>query len=211
MTERIKFFELGEIIIYLMSDIGNHELIIQTVKAAQKKLGRWWSPSMAFAGIIFGHDQSVVFDAMKFRDLDSMLAVGYIWIDTEKMSSQQEIAKTIYHEVGHVLFSKCDKCAKRLLSEYIEKRTSLFNTLKLLGYKHNSTPEMLSDPALDTLLNSIGYPKVNIWLDGMVLDAYGLTSLNEYFATLFEHYMLGEKDKIREVSKSFPGALSSLK
>jgi len=50
------------------------------------------------------------------------------------------------------------------------------------------------------LYKQIGYEKLEIFLSGLFIRPYSITSLNEYFATGFEEYYLGDRRDLKKIS-----------
>ena len=50
------------------------------------------------------------------------------------------------------------------------------------------------------LYKGVGYEKLNNFTVGLFVNAYSVTSLNEYFASGFEGYFLGDRAHLRKVS-----------
>jgi hypothetical protein len=198
------FQELQGIAVYIMPDAQEPERFMKYLQGACRRLGTWWAPSPALGGIVAGQSRGQSFEVLKFRDLDAMLAAGYLWIDSSKAVTQDDVTRIVAHELGHALFRAYPRCRSLLSAEFEAKQKELFQKLSALGYAIPQT-------SLDTFFQEIGYKKMNTWMDGIVLDVYGLTSIDEYFATLFERFILGEKDKIRDVSKAFTSALRAIK
>ena len=52
----------------------------------------------------------------------------------------------------------------------------------------------------DYLYGTVGYPILQTLSIGLFPDAYGITSIREYFASGFEMYFLGDRDYLKKIS-----------
>ena len=50
------------------------------------------------------------------------------------------------------------------------------------------------------LYKNIGYDKLRTISSGLFYSPYAITALREYWANGFENYLLGDKDKLKELS-----------
>ena len=50
------------------------------------------------------------------------------------------------------------------------------------------------------MYNDIGYDKLRIISSGLFYSPYAITSLREYWANGFENYLLGDRERLKDLS-----------
>jgi hypothetical protein len=196
--------------VYLIAGSLSVQLVSDALKYVRTRLGKWLDKDFV-NGIIIGDSKETVYNVMKIRDLDSMYVDGQIFVLASEVNSSQELINIIVHEVAHAIYRQHPEIAEGFKGEYLLKRKNLM--FKLMQNGVDTTYFELENPLtynleFDNMLLGLGYKTINRWMSGDVIDSYGLNSLEEYFASNFEHYFMGEKERIKELSPKF---LMSLK
>tara|TARA_Y100001938_G_scaffold150488_1_gene241645 strand:+ start:1787 stop:2461 length:675 start_codon:yes stop_codon:yes gene_type:complete len=135
---------------------------------------------------------------------------GAIYV-TNDQKNEKDMIDDIIHEYAHALEHAHGEIIyedETLDKEFLNKRLNLEKRI-LYDYPEAAKYNFFSteyDKELDNFFfNDVGYDKLNRYINGLFLDSYSTTSVNEYFATAFEHYFLTDQ---REIKKICPKAFS---
>ena len=137
------------------------------------------------------------------RTFNAMYKDNAIYISPEQ-DNEEDLLDDIVHEIAHsfekeyydILYK--DEMLER---EFLGKRNTLHYlidkpTLNKLYY--NSTEY---NAKFDNhMYNDIGYDKLRIISSGLFYSPYAITSLREYWANGFENYLLGDRERLKDLS-----------
>ena len=135
------------------------------------------------------------FDEFEKRSANAFYDSGTIYI-TNIQDNEEDMFDDIIHEISHSLeeahgyFIYGDKKVK---DEFLKKRAFLHDLLWKLDFKVPKS--FFSDVEYNTefddfLHKKIGYSKLSPICRGLFVNAYAVTSLREYFATMFTEFYL---------------------
>lgn len=143
-------------------------------------------------------------EEMERRKINAIFVDGVIYVSPEQ-SNNHDLLDDIVHEIAHSveLNNKTeiyyDNCVE---NEFITKRTMLSRLLTNFGYK---IPIEFNDnidynEELDLfLLNEVGYNILEKVVNGIFMNAYSVTSIQEYWAVAFEKYFLGDYRDVKRL------------
>ena len=144
------------------------------------------------------------FDVFKKRNTNAAYSDGAIYISNNQ-DNEKDLLDDIIHELGHALIEKDkinifgDGLIKR---EFIAKRNALKRILKSRGYHvpHSFNTTSFSQEVDDFLYKEVGYKKLATISDGLFINPYASTSLEEYFSSGLENYFLGKLPLLKSIS-----------
>jgi len=137
------------------------------------------------------------------REYNAMYKDGAIYLSPDQ-DNEKDLLDDILHELAHAVEKKHaqeiygDGFLER---EFVAKRLSLFFLLGDEDYdlNHYQNPEY--DYKFDQhLYKGIGYDKLRTISSGLFYSPYAITALREYWANGFENYLLGSRNKLKELS-----------
>lgn len=143
-------------------------------------------------------------DFPELTDRNAVYLDGAIYI-TNREPTIDDFLENIVHEVAHSLEESgdVDLYANSLKNEFLSKRLKLKQILDGAGY-HRDVEEYLdidfSSSFDDFLAQEIGYPELVALTMGLFVSPYGATSLKEYFANGFEHYIVDNPQLVKKIS-----------
>jgi len=153
------------------------------------------------------------FDVFKKKNTNAAYMDGAIYLSSDQ-ETEKDLLDDIIHELGHALIEKeninifGDGLIKR---EFSSKKTTLKRVLRSKGYDipkfFNSTsfsPEMD-----DFLYKGIGYEALKPMINGLFMNPYAVTSLEEYFTSGMEDYFLGKSLLLKSISPALFNKLES--
>ena len=149
------------------------------------------------------------FDDLNKRNIQAMLKDNSIWVSSNNIKNfltEKSITNSIMHEIAHSLeksFEKSLYSDGKLKNEYNSKKKRLFDTLKHhdydvfkdLFFKDNNISELD-----DFLYKRVGYDKLAIFVNGLFLTPYSVTTLREYFASGFQAFFSNDRDYLKDIS-----------
>jgi len=156
---------------------------------------------------IYGLDTIYIgdFDFFKKNDTNARYHDGSIHISNEQ-DDEEDMVDDIIHEIAHhventYMFEIYSDGA--IEKEFLNKR--IYTESILRNQDYDTAPlEFLnleySEQMDNFLYKQIGYEKLEIFLSGLFIRPYSITSLNEYFATGFEEYYLGDRRDLKKIS-----------
>lgn len=160
------------------------------------------SPVMQTADAICVGD----FFFLKKRQVEALFDDRTIYI-TNVQESESEFLKNLVHELAH----GCEETYYgdiyedgTIKEEFVNKRNRMYEILSAYGY--NQMPkESYLNPEYDEnfdlfLYKTVGYPKLDSFLNGLFLSPYAATSLREYFANGFEKFFLQNPEEVAKIS-----------
>lgn len=146
------------------------------------------------------------FPELKARNVQSAYLEGAIYVTTEGQTDDG-IFDSIVHEIAHSLetvYGQQIYQADDIAAEFVGKRKILLDKLRARDI-------VIKDPSIfvqtefnkqfdEFLYKVLGYDLLNQICVGIFISGYAVTSLNEYFASGFEHYYLGDRDYLQKIS-----------
>lgn len=141
-------------------------------------------------------------DELTERELEAFYDSGAIYI-TNTLSENIDYIENIVHENAHAIEERDGLQIygdQKIQNEFIGKRKRLFHKIKSEGYGISDidfmNPEFQHD--LDNFLyREIGYDNLNYLINGLFVNPYAATSINEYFSSGVEKYFLSVDDRQR--------------
>jgi hypothetical protein len=128
---------------------------------------------------------------------------GAIYISPEQ-DNEADLLDDIIHEIAHsfekeyynILYEDED-----LEREFLGKRKTLYFLLdeSLLDMVYFKNPNY-NAKFDDYMYNNVGYDKLRSLSSSLFYSPYAITSLREYWANGFENYLLGDREKLRDLS-----------
>ena len=190
-----------------LPDNVNLESVIQKV---EKALPSWVTDEIDV--IYIGH-----FDIFDERSINSLYADGAIYI-TNDQDNELDMVDDLMHEAAHAIESPYGSIiyeSGELESEFLNKRMKLFQLLKGQDFEISNARQMFlnteySQEFDNFLYKDVGYDLLNNLLIGVYLRPYAATSINEYFATGFTEYYLGDRVYLKEICPKLYNILDEL-
>ena len=144
------------------------------------------------------------FEFLNQRDLEAMYKDGAIYI-SNSILSDKDLIENILHETAHSLELPMGSYIYgdgRLNFEFLGKRKRLRD---LLDVEDITQYENFLDTEYNLefdkfLYQTIGYPKLKSFTNGLFHTPYAVTSLREYWASGFEDYFLGNSEILKNIS-----------
>ena len=146
------------------------------------------------------------FEEFHERNINAMFKDGAVYV-TNAQSSNDDMIDDIVHEIAHSVEGlygyEIYALEPNITREFRNKRLKLKQLLKsqkieTQGYDFGDVEYNLQFD--DYLYSTVGYPVLQALSAGLFPDAYGVTSIREYFASGFEMYFLGDRDYLRKIS-----------
>ena len=137
------------------------------------------------------------------RTFNAMYKDNAIYISPEQ-DNEEDLLDDIVHEIAHSFEKEYYDVLYKdgtLEREFLGKRNTLHYlvdkpTLNKLYY--NSTEY---NAKFDNhMYNDIGYDRLRIIASGLFYSPYAITSLREYWANGFENYLLGDRERLKDLS-----------
>jgi len=154
---------------------------------------------------------SPVFDE---REVNAFYQDSTLYISNEQ-DDLNDIIDDIVHEFAHALevyFESELYGDGQIKDEFLKKRTLLKHILKYEGLDVDNYDFNMLDYTKtldDFFYKTVTYEKINnLTNHGLLITPYAITSLQEYFATGFEEYILGDG---RELSNISPKLFAKIK
>lgn len=145
------------------------------------------------------------FSFLEEKDVNAMYMDSAIYI-TNNQSSEEDMIDDIIHEIAHSVEELTGEILYfdgEIEREFLGKRKYLCSLLNSEGFKipFESCLELEYDEHFDKFLyQNVGYEVLTSLTMGLFYSPYGATSLREYFANGFEHYFLGDKEYLKNIS-----------
>jgi len=144
------------------------------------------------------------FDLLKQRDIAALYYHDTIYISNDQ-EDENDVFDDLVHEIAHAIESSKKEhiyADLNLESEFIKKRLQVYDLLIELKFdiewQDMSSPDY--EKKLDFFLHkTVGYDILAHVINGIFVSPYSVTSLREYWAKGFEHYLLGKSLDLRDV------------
>ena len=137
------------------------------------------------------------------REFNAMFKDGAIYLSPDQ-DNEADLLDDILHEVAHAVEKIHENKIYgdgRLEGEFVAKRKYLYY---FIGDKEYDL-EAYANPEYDNdfdqhLYKNIGYDKLRAVSSELFYSPYAATALREYWANGFENYLLGVREKLKEIS-----------
>jgi hypothetical protein len=138
------------------------------------------------------------------KHFNAMYKDGTIYVSNEQ-DDEADMADDIVHEIAHSLErSNYDDiyADQALENEFLGKRKHLHHLIpanQRANMVHFLNPDY--DESFDMYLyKDLGYPLLRGLTSELFYSPYAITALKEYWANGFEHYFLGDRGKLKDIS-----------
>ena len=144
-------------------------------------------------------------DEFDTREVNAVYKDGVFYISNQQ-SSSQDLIDDIIHEFAHHMETITpediygDESLKR---EFLRKRKQLKFEIQSEGYRvegYNFGNLKYDENFDEFLYKRLGKTALRMMTSGIFVRPYAAVSLREYFATGFEAYYLGKRDKLKKIS-----------
>jgi hypothetical protein len=147
------------------------------------------------------------------REFNAMFKDGAIYLSPSQ-DDEKDLLDDIVHEVAHAVEEQNQEkiYSDRLIErEFVAKRRTLYHLLddKTFNLSIFLTPQY-SYKFDNYLYKNIGYDKLRTISSQLFYSPYAITSLREYWANGFENYLLGNREKLKELSPMLYYKIESL-
>jgi hypothetical protein len=155
------------------------------------------------------------FSFLNEKDVNATYLDGAMYI-SNKQSSEDDMIDDFVHEIAHAaeeILGEEIYFDNELESEFLGKRERLCFLLGSEGYK--IPLEVCANAEYDEkfdkyLYQNVGYEKLTNITMGLFYSPYAATSLREYFANGFEHYFLGDREYLKNLSPNLYNKIVSI-
>ena len=137
------------------------------------------------------------------RSFNAMYKDRAIYLSPEQ-DNETDLLDDVVHEIAHSLEGEYQDDIYGdgdLEREFLAKRNTLHYlvdkpTLNKLYYNSSEYNAKFDN----YMYNEIGYDRLRIISAGLFYSPYAITSLREYWANGFENYLLGDKERLKDLS-----------
>ncbi len=137
------------------------------------------------------------------RTFNAMYKDGAIYISPYQ-DNEEDLLDDIIHEISHSLEKAYQEHIYKdeyLEREFLAKRRTLYHLINDYKMPNAEWNNINYSPEFDNYLyNDIGYDKLRAISSSLFYSPYAITSLREYWANGFENYLLGDKQKLKDIS-----------
>ena len=203
-----RHFRFGNVPVYQKDQLPDNVDAQAIFRSVEKLI-----PSKLFSGlkgVQIGHQE--VFDD---REANALYRDGVFYI-TQDQDNAADLIDDIVHEFAHhaeVLYPEQIYGDQKIKKEFLKKRYELEFELKSEGYwtQEYDFKNLKFDEDFDQFLyKRVGKNLLRMITSGMFIRPYGSVSLREYFATGFEQYFLGSKQKLKKISPELYNKIDEL-
>jgi len=155
------------------------------------------------------------FDHFDKNNTNAFYENGAIYT-TNKQANEMDLIDDIVHELAHSIEEFAGDVIYadgNIENEFLGKRKILYHFLKSEGYDVNLADflNLEYDRKFDEFLyKNVGYERLTFLTVGLFASPYGATFLKEYFANGFEHYFVGDREHIKNLSPSVYNKIEEL-
>lgn len=208
IKDTTRHFKFGNVSVFLRDELPdniNGQAIFKSIEDL--------IPSKFFVdlkGVEIGHHE--IFDD---RDANAVYKDGVFYI-TNKQENSADLIDDIIHEFAHhveMLYPEEIYADQKVKKEFLKKRSELEFELRSEGYwtEDYDFHNLKYNRELDNYLyKRVGNNLLKMITTGMFVRPYASVSLREYFATGFEQYFLGNKEKVKRISPELYNKLEEL-
>ena len=146
------------------------------------------------------------FEEFQERNINAFFKDGAVYV-TNSQTDNSDMIDDIVHEIAHsvenVYGYEIYAVEPNITQEFRNKRLQLEKLLlqQGVGTQGFDFSDVEYSPEFDDYLyKTVGYPLLQTLSLGRFPDAYGFTSIREYFASGFEAYFLGNREYLKKVS-----------
>jgi len=145
------------------------------------------------------------FPFLKEKDINAIYMDNAIYVANDQ-SNEEDMIDDIIHETAHSVEEFAGEelyFDGEVEREFLGKRKRLCSLLAAEGFKipSESCLELEYNEDFDQFLyQNVGYEALTNISMGLFYSPYAATSLREYFANGFEHYFLGDKKYLKNIS-----------
>ena len=146
------------------------------------------------------------FEEFQERNINAFFIDGAVYV-TNSQTDNSDMIDDIVHEIAHsvenVYGYEIYAVEPNITQEFRNKRLQLEKLLlqQGVGTQGFDFSDVEYSPEFDDYLyKTVGYPLLQTLSLGRFPDAYGVTSIREYFASGFEAYFLGNREYLKKVS-----------
>lgn len=143
----------------------------------------------------------------KRRNINAIFKDDVVYV-TGKQDSSEDFLDDIVHELGHGIEEKYRDLIYgdgHLENDFLQKRVKVYNKyFKKSGLDNKKLYNLFIHPEYskeldDFFYRDIGYDKLRNMTNDLFMTPYGITSLREYWANTFENFVLGQKERAKEI------------
>ena len=203
-----RHFRFGNVPVYQKDQLPDNVDAQAIFRSVEKLI-----PSKLFnglKGVQIGHQE--VFDD---REANALYKDGVFYI-TQDQDNSADLIDDIVHEFAHhaeVLYPEQIYGDQKIKKEFLKKRYELEFELRSEGYwtQEYNFKNLKFDEDFDQFLyKRVGKNLLRMITCGMFIRPYASVSLREYFATGFEQYFLGSKQKLKKISPELYNKIDEL-
>ena len=137
------------------------------------------------------------------RTFNAMYKDGAIYISPDQ-DNEEDLLDDVVHEIAHSLEKQYQEEIygdEMLEREFLAKRNTLYYLVDEPTVNKSVWQEPNYSPKFDNhLYNNIGYDKLRAVSSQLFYSPYAITSLREYWANGFENYLLGDRQRLKDLS-----------
>jgi len=143
----------------------------------------------------------------KQRNINAMFKDGVVYV-TGNQDSSEDFLDDIVHELAHGIEEKHGNLIygdKQIENDFLQKRVEVYNKyFKKSGLDNKTLYNLFIQPEYskeldDFFYKDIGYDKLRNMTNDLFMTPYGITSLREYWANTFENFVLGQKERAKQI------------
>ena len=198
----------GTVDMYIINPLPKNVDVLTVIEKVEKII----PPHIAqkTEGIYVGN-----FKEFEEKQVNAMYKDGTIYISSDQ-DDNDDMIDDIIHEFAHhveMLYPEEIYGDGKIKQEFRKKRSELEFELRSEGYWTDEFNflDLKYDYELDDFLyKRVGKNLLRMITTGMFVRPYASVSLREYFATGFEQYFLGNKEKVKRISPELYNKLEEL-
>tara|TARA_R110000824_G_scaffold153926_17_gene325784 strand:+ start:2098 stop:2799 length:702 start_codon:yes stop_codon:yes gene_type:complete len=151
----------------------------------------------------------------KNRSFNATFKDGAIYV-TNRQDDYDDLVDDIVHEMAHSIertpeFNELIYGDNSVESEFLAKRKTLYYLLD----EPSSTMLYYLSPDYNKqfdnyLYTKIGYDKLRVISSGLFYSPYAITALKEYWANGFENYLVGDRQRLKDLSPALYKVVSKI-
>lgn len=189
----------GKDIVHIIDPLPEHVSIDNVLKRVERT-GIYHDLVKDIDAIYIGE-----FDLLVQRDISALYYHDTIYI-TNDQENENDIFDDLIHEIAHAVESSKKEYIYgdlELEREFMKKRRQVYDSLVELKFdiewEDMNSPQY--EKKLDNFLHKeVGYDMLGHVINGIFVSPYSVTSVREYWAKGFEHFLLGKSLDLKEVS-----------